>query len=100
MPLLPKDEISRKYMLLGFKITGDFGATIAVPVVLFVVIAQWLEGKYGHGPWLTIIAFLLATLVTAKMIIKKAKQYGEEYQALGDDKDTRDKQQDTNKFQQ
>ena len=35
MQLLPKDSQERKYMLLGFKIIGDFGATIAVPVVVF-----------------------------------------------------------------
>ena len=85
MQLLPKDSQERKYMLLGFKIIGDFGATIAVPVVVFVMIAQWLEGKYGHGPWLTIMAFVLAAALTAKMLIKKAKEYGRQYQKIDDE---------------
>ena len=95
MPLLPKDPQERKYVLLGFKILGDFGTTIAVPVVLFVIIAQKLEAKYGGEPWLTIIAFALAALLTAKLIVKKAKRYGREYQEIEKDKANGNKLQDT-----
>lgn len=84
MSLLPKDDISRRYMLLGFKIVGDFGATIAVPVVLFVWIAQRLEGKYGGEPWLTLIAFILSAGITIKLIVKKAKEYDREYKKLNE----------------
>lgn len=84
MGLIPKDLISRKYMLMGFRIVGDFGATIAIPVVVFVLIAQKLEGKYGGGPWPTITAFILAGLLTGYIINKKAKEYGQEYKKLND----------------
>lgn len=86
MAFLPENPQERKYILLGFKIVGDFGATIALPVVLFVVIAQKLEGKYGGAPWLTVIGFILAAGLTAKLIVKKAKAYGQEYQKLEKDK--------------
>lgn len=69
-------------MLMGFRITGDFGATIAVPIVMFVIIGQWLDGKYNSSPWFTILAFVLAALVSAKLIYKKAKEYGKEYKDL------------------
>jgi len=82
MALLPESAQERKYILLGFKIVGDFGATIALPVVLFVIIAQKLEGKYGGAPWLTIGAFALAAGLTTKLIIKKAKAYDKEYKKL------------------
>lgn len=82
MELLPKDPKERKNMLLGMKIVGDFGASIAVPVVVFVMIGQWLEGKYGHEPYFTIAGFVLAALVTARIIYKKAKEYNIEYQNL------------------
>lgn len=71
-------------MLMGFKIVGDFGATIAIPVVVFVLIAQKLEAKYGGGPWLTITAFILSALLTGYIIRKKAIEYGQEYKKLVD----------------
>jgi len=91
MSLLPQDPKERKYMLMGLRIVGDFGATIAVPVVLFVLIGQWLEGKYGYAPWFTIGGFVLAAALSGKMIYKKAKAYGKAYQEL----DTKDKNRDS-----
>jgi F0F1-type ATP synthase assembly protein I len=82
MSILPKDQKSRQNILLGFRITGDFGASIAVPVVLFVIIGQWLDEKYNTGPWLTIVAFVLAAVVSGRIIYQKAKKYGREYKEL------------------
>ncbi len=73
------EKKDRVYMILGLKIVGDFGATIAVPVVLFVLFGQWLEKKYGFAPWPTVIAFVLAAVLSGYMIYKKAKQYNQEY---------------------
>ncbi|MFA5813502.1 MAG: AtpZ/AtpI family protein [Patescibacteria group bacterium] len=61
---------------------GDFGATIAVPVVLFVLIGKWLDGKYGTEPWVTILGFVLAAALSAWTIWKKAKRYGREYEEI------------------
>ena len=71
--------------MLGLRIVGDFGAIIAVPIIVFVLIGQWLEGKYGYAPWFTVGAFILAAFLSTKMIYKKAKQYGEEYKKLDKD---------------
>lgn len=67
---------------MGLRIVGDFGASIAVPVIVFVLIGQWLDGRYEKTPLFTVIAFILAALVSAKMIYRKSKQYGEEYNNL------------------
>lgn len=83
-------EEDRKYMLLGLRIAADFGATIAVPVVLFVLIGRWLDARYGFAYTFTALAFVLAALVSAKMIFKKARSYGKEYQSL----DTTQKKKD------
>lgn len=69
-------------MLMGLRIVGDFGASIAVPVIVFVLIGQWLDGKYEKAPLFTVIAFILAAFVSGKMIYKKSKQYGKEYNDL------------------
>lgn len=79
MDKLPND---RKYYFFALKIAGDFGASIAAPVVIFVLIGQYFDNKYHLTPYLTILAFALAALVSGKIIYKKAKKYGEEYKKL------------------
>lgn len=77
----------RRYALLGLRIASDFGATIALPVVVFVLIGQWLDGKYLTNPRYTIMAFIVAGLISARMIYKKAKAYGKEFQSLDKEND-------------
>ncbi len=81
-PASPQKPSDRAYYLLALRTAGDFGASIAVPVIVFVLIGQWLDEKYHKNPWFTIIAFVLAALISGKIIYKKAKRYGEEYQKL------------------
>ena len=73
---------SRENCLFAFKIIGDFGASLAVPVVILVLIGQYLDGKYGKSPLFTILGFVLAALLSAKVIYKKAKFYGDEYKKM------------------
>lgn len=80
----PKKTSDRAYYLFALRIISDFGATIAVPIIIFVLIGQWLDDKYQQGPLFTIIAFGLAILISAKIIHKKAKKYGREYQIMVD----------------
>ena len=75
---------TRDYYLFALKIMGDFGVAIAVPVLLLVLLGQYLGSIYGHKVIFTILAFLIAALATAKIIHKKAKKYGKEYQYLVD----------------
>lgn len=82
---LGTNSAERKYILFAIKIVGDFGGTIAVPVVLFVLGGQWLDKKYSLSPWCTIFAFVLAALVSGNMIYKKAKIYGSTYQKMGEE---------------
>jgi len=69
----------KEYLRLGLKIISDFGATLALPVVIFVLIGQWLDEKYNHTYLFTVIAFVLAALVSGKMIYQKAKYYDKAY---------------------
>lgn len=78
-PLKIKD---REYYLFALRIAGDFGATIAVPVLLLVYIGQKLDLAYSTGNLFTILGFVLAGLISGRIIYKKAKKYGEEYQKL------------------
>ena len=82
----PQLSSSRAYYLFAFKIIGDFGATIAIPVVTLVLIGQYFDKKYSTSPWLTVLAFVLSAFISVKIIYKKAKTYGEEYKKLDENK--------------
>lgn len=87
----PQKSTSRAYYLFAFKIMGDFGAAIAIPVVAFALAGQYLDEKYRRGPLFTILAFILAALLSGKIIYKKAKIYGEQYAKLGKKEEGSDK---------
>ncbi len=82
MPEKSAKSSDRQYYLFAIKIAGDFGATIAIPVVTFVFIGRWLDQIYDKWLLFTVISFILAALVSARIIYKKAKRYGSQYQAL------------------
>ena len=77
-----ENKSDKAYYLFGLKIAGDFGATIAVPVVLLALLGQWLDEKYNKGSLFLILGFVLAAVISAKMIYQKAKVYGEEYKKM------------------
>lgn len=79
--LKPKN-IDRKYYLFAFKIIGDFGATIAVPVVISAMIGQKLDEKWQTRPLMLIIFMALSALLSGYLIYKKAKIYGQQFQDL------------------
>ncbi|HSR88987.1 MAG TPA: AtpZ/AtpI family protein [Candidatus Udaeobacter sp.] len=80
----PNKTNSGQYQLFAFKMLGDFGASIAIPVVVFVLIGQYIDEKYSKSPLFTILGFVLAALSSAKIIYRKAKIYGEEYKKMND----------------
>ena len=77
-----KSTSDRAYYLFALRIVGDFGASIAVPVVVLVLLGQWLDEKYHTQPWLMILGFVLATLASGRIIYTKAKKYGKIYQEM------------------
>jgi len=84
---MPKGKLmnsDRRYYLFALKIMGDFGAAIAAPVVIFVLLGQWLDGRYGTNLVFTIFGFVIAFLISIRIIYKKAKIYGEQYSRLAD----------------
>ena len=82
MPETPKKTSDREYYLFALRIAGDFGASIAVPAVLAAMLGRYLDDKYVRYPLFTVICLLVAFGLTALMIRKKAKKYGEQYQKM------------------
>lgn len=75
---------ARAYYLFGFRVIGDFGATIALPAVAAAWIGSKLDARWGTKPFLLIGCLALAAALTAISVRRKALAYGKEYQALID----------------
>ncbi len=74
--------IGANYTRFALRIVADFGATIAVPVVLFAWIGKRLDTKYDTAPWLLITGFVLAAVISVLSIRKKAKKLGKEFEKM------------------
>ena len=79
---MPLSESDRRSYLLGVRIMGDFGATIAVPVVGCVLIGKWFQDKYHWAPFGVVVGFLIAAYISTRIIRKKVKWYAAEYKAI------------------
>lgn len=75
-------NIERKYYVFAMKIAGDFGATIAIPVVVSALVGQKIDSFYGTRPLFLIIGMVLSAILTGLLIYKKAKIYGQQFQDL------------------
>ncbi|MDO8581978.1 MAG: AtpZ/AtpI family protein [bacterium] len=76
----------RRFMVFGLRIVGEFGGLIAIPVVVFVLLGRWLDGRWGTKPWMTIAGFVVAALVSGLMVWRRTKDVASEYQRLIDEK--------------
>ena len=70
------------FYLFGLRIVGDFGVTIALPVVLFAWLGKTLDARWGTKPTFLLVGFLLAALISAVSVYRKTKRYGKEYQSM------------------
>ena len=79
---MAKNVSDRPFYLLGLRVVGDFGATLAVPVVALSWLGKTLDARWGTKPFLLTAGFLFAATLSAVSIFRKAKRYDKEFQAL------------------
>lgn len=79
---MEKNDGTRAYYLLGLRIIGDFGATIAVPAVAAAWLGMKLDVSWGTKPYAVFACLALAFGLSALVIRKKAITYGQDYQNL------------------
>lgn len=72
------------YYRLALKIFADFSGSIAVPAVLAALLGKWLDAKEHTAPRFLILFLAIALLSTAWIVVRKAKKYGREYEALNE----------------
>jgi F0F1-type ATP synthase assembly protein I len=70
------------YYRLAARAFVDFSGTIAVPAVIAAMIGKRLDSKYATEPWILIIALIVAFVLTAVIVVKKAKRYRADYEKL------------------
>lgn len=81
--LTPKKvSVEQKYYIFALKIAGDFGFTLAAPVLIASLAGQYLDKVYNSRPLFFTILLILSALVTADLIYKKSKKYGQQFQDL------------------
>lgn len=80
--LKPTKISDRGYYLFALRIVGDFGVSLAAPVVVFALIGQSLDEKYQTRPWFLILGFVVAAVLSGVIIYRKAKRYGEIYKNM------------------
>ena len=90
---MKRSNNDRAYILLGFRIIGNFGAIIVLPIVFFAWFGKYLDARWGTEPFLVIVGFLLAILLSGFSIYHKAKKYRKEYESLGNQAATKTNEQ-------
>ena len=71
-----------KYYGLAMRIFADFSGSIAIPAVAGALLGQWLDGRYGTEPRYMMLCLAGAFLLSAKIVVKKAKLYRDRYEIL------------------
>src|SRR6188474_618009 len=82
MPKPPMNDLDRQYGLLAFRAVGEFGAAIALPVVLLTLAGKRMDAIYGTAPRYLILSFVLAAALSAAYVAKRTRDLNREYQRL------------------
>lgn len=43
----------------------QFGISVAAPLVIFIILANWLQNKYSLGNWIMVIGILIGLITAA-----------------------------------
>ena len=62
----------------------QFGLSILVPPCFFLLLANWLQNKYGLGPWVMVVLGILGLLTAFSTAKANLKQILKEMKALSD----------------
>lgn len=60
---------------------GQFGFSIAFPTLFFLILAVWLQGKFGLGTWIVVVFGILGVLTsisTTRSCLHSLKKAAEE----------------------
>ena len=58
------------------------GFMIAIPAVAAAFLGQYLDEKYNTYPLFLVLCLINAFIISAKIVIDKARMYGKEYEDL------------------
>ncbi len=72
----PNKKLQKTPMMQFWAIAGDFAFLIAVPLLIFIYLGKWLDGKYNTN-YFVIIGILAALLMSSVSIYKRIKTIAE-----------------------
>lgn len=84
---IKKPASDAAYYRFAMRVVGDFGVSIAVPVVIATFVGIWLDREFGTTPWLLFAGLAASLLATYLVIKKKAIDYAKRFEALGKEKE-------------
>lgn len=60
---------------------GQFGLSAIFPTVFFLLLAVWLQGKFGFGAWIVVllgVIGILTSISTARSCLRSLRKAAEE----------------------
>ena len=61
-------------IMRGLALIGQLGLNIAVPPLVFLFIAKWLQQTYHLGKWVLVLAICLGLYAAATAVIRMMKK--------------------------
>ena len=77
-----KKSSDGKYYAFSIKLMIDFGFTLAIPAVAAAFLGQYLDEKYNKYPLFLIVCLVVAFIISARIIVTKARHYSKEFENL------------------
>ncbi|MCH8049728.1 AtpZ/AtpI family protein [Patescibacteria group bacterium] len=75
-----KSPSDRYYYILAFRIAGDLAITIVIPALIAAYVGVKIDERLDSSPWALVIALVIAFLLTAYIVVKKARYYQKLYE--------------------
>ncbi|MCR4312326.1 MAG: hypothetical protein NUV56_03510 [Candidatus Uhrbacteria bacterium] len=81
---------SGTYYRFAFRAMADISGTILVPAIVALLVGKWLDARLLAQGLATYGILALAFVLTAVVLVKKIRSYGEAYRKLIDSEHARD----------
>lgn len=71
---MPTSPVS-KFEALGF--VWEIFILIALPAVVLALLGRKYDKAWGTSPWLTVVGFLLAVVISGFLVYRRAKKFAD-----------------------
>ncbi len=80
-------NLGTHYWSRVISLTFFLSGWLVIPIVIGLIVGQWLDRQYATTPWLFLVSIIIAFIVTSLGIVKEMFSYLKELEdELGDEK--------------